>query len=133
MRRLIKLYLIETATLYLVSVITSGLVFADGIVSLLLAGLGLMLVTVIAKPLINLLLLPLNLITFGLFRWVSATLVLYLATLIVPGFRILNFSFPGFSTPWFSLPVLHLTGVLAFIAFSFLISFVTGLLHWLIK
>lgn len=133
MKGLIKLYLVETASIYLVSNIVSGILLEKGLESLFLAGLGLTAVILFIKPVVNLLLLPLNLITFGLFRWVSSAVALFLATLVVPGFKISELVFNGFSWKYFSLPPLHLSGILAFIGFSLLISLVASLLHWLIK
>lgn len=133
MRTILKHFLVNTVSLYLVSLIVSGIVFADGTYSLILAGVVLTVTTVIIKPIINILLLPINLVTFGLFRWVGYAITLYIVTLIVPGFKLVGFAFKGFSSYWFSVPAFTLNGILAFIAFSFLISFISSLLHWILK
>lgn len=133
MKRILRHYIIDTSVLYLVSQVTSGLVFEKGIETILLAGVGLMLVSLFARPVINILLLPINLITFGLFRWVSSVLVLYLVTLVVPGFRIMNFASAAFAVYGLSIPGFHFSGIMAYLAFSFLISFITSLIYWLIK
>ncbi|PIZ45666.1 hypothetical protein COY30_01575, partial [Candidatus Woesebacteria bacterium CG_4_10_14_0_2_um_filter_44_9] len=87
----------------------------------------------LVKPLINLLLLPLNLITFGFFRWVSSAIALYLVTLVIPGFKIIGFSFAGFSSRWLDIPAFSLSGFFAFIGFSFAISAFASIIHWLVK
>lgn len=133
MKTILKHFIINTVSLYLVSLSVSGIVFAEGTFSLLLAGIVLTLTSMIIKPIINILLLPINLITFGLFKWVGFAVTLYLVTLIVPGFRLESFFFKGFSSYWFNLPSVHLTGVLAFIAFSFLISFISSIANWIFK
>lgn len=133
MRTLFKHFVIDTVSLYLISLVIAGIVFQKGIETLLLTGLVLMLTTMIVRPIINLLLLPINLITFGLFKWVTYAITLYLVTLIVPGFKILDFAFAGFHSIWFSIPAISLSGLFAFIAFSFLISFVSSLVYWLFK
>ena len=133
MRTILKHFLVNTVSLYLVSLIISGIVFADGTYSLLLAGLVLTVTTLIIRPIINILLLPINLITFGLFRWVGYAITLYIVTLIVPGFKLVDFAFKGFSSYWFSIPSVTLNGILAFIAFSLLIFFISSLLHWILK
>lgn len=133
MKGIFRIYLIETFSLYLISSVISGIVFENGIQTLLLAGLGFTIATSIAKPGINILLLPLNLMTFGLFRFVSSAVALYIVTLVVPGFNLTGFMFQGFASEWFSIPVISLTGFLAFIAFSFVFSVLTTFLHWLIK
>jgi putative membrane protein len=133
MKTLARNYIIATASLYLSSQIASGLVFERGIITILLAGAGIALALMLVKPIINVLLLPINLITFGLFRWLSSAIAIYLVTLIVPGFRVSYFLFNGFSSSWFDFPKLSFEGVVAIIAFSFVISVFTTILHWIIK
>ncbi len=133
MRTVIKHFLIDTISLYIISQSVAGIVFAEGMYTLLLAGFVLMLATLIVKPIINVLLLPINLITFGLFKWVTYAITLYLVTLVVPGFHLGEFIFKGFSSYWFSVPGISLSGVLAFIAFSFVISTISSILYWIFK
>ena len=133
MKTLLRHYVIDTIALYLASRLTTGLLFEEGIKTLLLAGIGLMAASLVVRPLINLLILPINLVTFGLFKWVSSAVALYLVTLVVPGFRIGNFVFLGLSTEWFSLPSFSLDGIFAFVGFSFLLSLLTSFMYWLIK
>lgn len=133
MRGIVKGFIISTGSLYIVSQFTSGLVFAEGIYTLLLAGLVLMLANLIIKPILNILLLPLNLITLGLFKWVTYAITFYLVTLIVPGFKLTDFIFHAYSSYWFNIPGITLQGVFAFIAFSFAISIISSILHWIFK
>lgn len=133
MKRILRHFVIDSVSIFLVSSIASGLIFQKGIETLLLTGLGLTIASLIARPIINLLLLPVNLITFGLFRWVSAVTVLYLVSLVVPGFQIIHFNFAGYSNIWFNIPSLFLAGFMAFLAFSFLHSFISSFIYWLIK
>ena len=132
-RRTLKYFLINTTSLYLISLVVTGLIFSDGLNTVILTGIALAVTSLIIKPIINLLLLPLNLITFGLFRWVSYAVTLYIVTLIVPGFEITNFVFAGYPSYWITIPPITLTGVLAFIAFSFIISIFSSLFDWLLK
>lgn len=133
MRTIFRYYVINTGALYLVNSAVAGMVFEGGTNTLLLTGLCLMAMSILAKPVINLLLLPVNLITFGLFRWVASAVILYLVTLLVKSFKIIEFSFAGFSTKWVDIPAVHLEGIMAFVAFSFLLSLVISLLHWVSK
>jgi len=133
MKRILRHFVIDSVSIFLVSSIASGMVFEKGLETLLLTGLGLTIASLIAKPVINILLLPVNLITFGLFRWVSAVAVLYIVSLTVPGFKILSFNFGGYTSLWIDLPVVAFTGFLAFFAFSFLHSLISSFIYWLIK
>lgn len=133
MRTILKHFIINTVALYLISQAVSGIHFAEGSYTLLLAGLVLTLTTMIVKPVINILLLPINLITFGIFKWVGYAVTLYLVTLIVPGFKLLDFVFKGYNSYWFSIPAFSFSGILAFIAFSFIISTVSSIIYWIFK
>lgn len=133
MKKVLRHFVIDTYSLWLTSLFASGIVFGKGFHTLLLAGIGVTLVTVIAKPVINLLLLPLNLVTFGIFRWVAAAIVLFLVTLLVKDFMIVSFAFPGISNKWIELPALTFHGVFAFVGYSFILSIITSTIYWLIK
>lgn len=133
MKRLIRHYTVDTFTLWVVSQTAQGMVFERGMYSLFIAGGALMAVSLLAKPVINLLLLPLNLVTFGLFRWVSFAVVLYIVTLIIKDFRIDFFSYSGLSSKWLDIPTLHFQGFLAYIGFAFILSLVASFIYWLIK
>lgn len=133
MRHILKNFIISTASLYIVSQAVDGLVFAEGNYTLLLAGFAIMLSSFTIKPVINILLLPLNLVTLGLFRWVAYAITFYLVTLVVPGFKLVEFAFKGFQSYWLSLPAFTFHGILAFVAFSFAIAFVSSFLHWIFK
>lgn len=133
MKRIIKNFIVNTVTIYLISQVVSGMTFANGITTLLLTGAVLSVSQAIVKPLINLLLLPINLITFGLFKWVSYAITLYIVTLVVPGFDIANFYYAGINTYWLSVPTINFPGVLGLIAFSFVISLISSIISWLMK
>ena len=132
LKNLVKHFVIDTVSLYLASIVVSGIVFENGLTTLLLAGLALTLTGAVIKPIINILLLPINLITFGLFRWVAFAITLYLVTVIIPGFKLLNFVFLGYHSVWISIPSFSFLGLWSIIAFSFLISFVSSLAYWIL-
>ena len=133
MKTIFKHFVIDVISLYLVSLYVNGLVFEKGITTILMAGAVLAITTMLVRPVINLLLLPINLITFGFFKWIGHAVSLYIVTLAVPGFKILDFAFSGISTFWFVIPTVSLSGTLAFIAFSFLISITSSLIYWVFK
>lgn len=134
MRRIIRHFAVETFSLYVASVLATGFYFESGIETLLLTGVGLTVASFLAKPVINILLLPLNLVTFGLFKWISGSIVLYIVTLIIPGFKITGFLFEGLISKWVDLPPIDLgPGPLSYIAYSFVLSLITTVIYKLIK
>lgn len=133
MKRILRLYTIDTFCLWVTAQVASGIVFTNGYKTLFLAGLGMMMVSIFAKPVINMLLLPLNIITFGLFRWVSSAIIFYLVTLLVKDFKVLEFRFNGFENAWLPIPVLYFDGIIAFIGFGLIYSILTSFIYWLTK
>lgn len=133
MKTILRHYVIDTFSLFVISKIAEGLQFGQGLSTILIAGVAITGVSLIAKPVINILLLPINLISFGLFRWVASSIVIYLATLIVPLFKVTGFYFVGISTKWLDIPTFNLHGIWAYIGFSFLLSLITSFIYWLIK
>ncbi|KKQ97552.1 MAG: hypothetical protein UT24_C0012G0148 [Candidatus Woesebacteria bacterium GW2011_GWB1_39_12] len=133
MKRILRHFVIDTFSLWAVSNIARGMVFQNGLETLIATGLAVTATFLLAKPIINLLLLPLNLVTFGLFRWVSSAVVLYIVTLIIKDFRITAFHFGGLTSKWIDVPSLNFSGLLAFVGFSFLLSLITSFIYWLIK
>jgi len=133
MKKILRKFVVNTFVLYLVTQIAMGMEFANGFRDIVLTGLGLTAANMVVKPVINILMLPINLITFNLFKWLGAAIALYLVTLIVPGFSISAFSFAGYSSDLFVLPAMNFSGVLAYIAFSLTITLFGSVIFWLIK
>lgn len=133
MRKILKHFIISSLSLYAVSLAVSGIYFSQGLYTLLLAGIALTVATIFVEPVINIFLLPINLMTFGIFRWAGFAITLYIVTLVVPGFKLANFVFNGYKSYWFTIPTISLTGFLSFVAFSFLISLISSIVYWIFK
>ncbi|KKQ75666.1 MAG: hypothetical protein US96_C0007G0014 [Candidatus Woesebacteria bacterium GW2011_GWB1_38_5b] len=125
---------IEAWALFLVNQLASGLFFEQGLKSLLLTATALAVAGLLIKPIINILLLPINLVTFNFFRWASHAVMLFLVDLVLTEFRIVNFNFAGYSSDLFSLPLLYIeSGILSYLAFSVLIGLVAGVFYWIME
>ncbi len=131
MKKILKTFIINIASLILVSQIFAGFKISGGIEGILFTAAVLTAVNFAINPLIKLLLLPINLITLGAFRWVANVFCLYLVTLLVPYLEIASFTFPGFSYQGFTIPTMHLGSILVLILSSFLISLITTIFFWL--
>ncbi len=77
---------------------------------------------IVLKPIIKILLLPINLLTLGLFRIVINTLGLFLATFLLADFEVGNINSPAQNFWGVSIPPIHLTGFIAYLATSVTIS-----------
>jgi putative membrane protein len=132
-KKYLRLFLINLASLWLISQILAGVSWEGRGETLTLAALSLTLINLVIKPLIKVLLLPINLLTLGAFRWLVNVIALYLVTLIIPQFKVESFVFPGFSWEGFVIPSFPLGTFWVFVIASFLISLITSFLLWLIK
>lgn len=132
MKRILRSFAIHLFAVWVIATAVGGIFYNDNFVTLALGAAALTAVDILIKPLINLLLLPFNLITLGTFRWISNVVTLYLATLLVPDFSISAFTYPGFSSSLFIIPETHLSVFWAYIAISFGISIISSFLFWLV-
>ncbi len=114
MKKFLKFTLLFYFSLYTVNELLHNLNFGDGIITLLEVSLIFTIFELILKPVIKILLLPINILTLGFFRIIIDTLGFYLALLFINSFSTNNF--------W--LFSYHFTGILAVLATSFIINFV---------
>lgn len=125
---------INLAGVYIASKILSGvIVYVGGYQTLFLAALILAVANLLVKPIINVLLLPLHLITLGLFRWVANLIVLYIVTWMLPNLRIQSFTFPGLNLNYLILPPIHFSAFGAFIVATITLTITFHLLYWLLQ
>ena len=88
------------------------------IITLIIASIVLTLLQKVAKPILKVLFLPINVVTLGLFSLVINVFLLWLATYLVPGFQIQSMILFG----------LHLGKFGSLMVISFIISFIQNLL-----
>ena len=133
MKGILKSFVIHTFVLWLIATYLGGVQFGNDPKILLGGGLALTLVDILIKPLLNLLLLPFNLVTLGTLRWVSSVFTLYISTLLVPGFSVVAFKYPGLVTNMFIIPPLSFSVIGAYIIISIIISIIVSFIFWLIR
>ena len=90
MHALLK-YLATTAAVILTVHIVPGIVLAGGWETALLVALVWSVLTMVVRPVLHILTLPITLITFGLFAFVLNALLFYAMAWIVPGFYVVSF------------------------------------------
>lgn len=131
-KKLIRAFLVNVFALWLTAQVVSGLSYHQQIKILAMAAGVLTLANYLIKPLIKILLLPLNVITLGTFRWVVHVIILFLVTYAVPGFTITSFYFTGFSYSGVSVAGAQISLVGSYVVCSLIIGFITACLFWLI-
>ena len=133
MKRILQSLVINLVALFIINQLLGGFQISGSYEGFLFAAAVLTGINLAIKPLVRLLLLPVNLITLGAFRWVANVFSLYLVTLLVPYLEVVGFDYPGFTYQGFIIPEMYLAKIWVLIIASFLISLITTFLFWLFK
>ncbi len=125
--------LFNSFSIFLISQVLPGVKVTGGFFTYIIGGFALTLLLIILKPILNLLALPLNIITLGMFSFLTNVIIFYLLTILVMGISITAFTFPGYEYAGFVIPKFYFNALFAFIAVSFLQSLIVSFLSWLIQ
>lgn len=131
MKTLLRYYLINLASLWVTTSLISGLSYSGGFRTLLFAGLVFTVINIILVPLLKILLLPLNILTLGLFAWITNVLALFVLTKMVSALTLTPFYFAGFSAGGISIQPIYLNTFWVAVLASLSIGIITHLLQWL--
>jgi putative membrane protein len=133
-RLLLRSLAINVICIVIASQVLSGVMtYVGGISTLITAAIVIAVVNLLVKPIINLLLLPLNLVTMGLFRWVANLATLYIVTWLVPNVQIHAFTFPGLNLTFLIIPALSLSAFAAFVVTTLVLTAVFHFTYWLLQ
>lgn len=132
MKSMLRTLLFNVMALYLLTLLLTGVTVSGGITTYIIGGFIFTLLSFIVAPILNLITLPLRLLTFGLFTFVTNAVVLYLLTVFVPNIMISAFTFQGFSYIGFSLPRIAFNPFFAYIVSAFLLSSIVAFATWLV-
>ncbi len=133
MKAILRSLFLNGLVLYFAVLVFPGINFNGQLDTLFLAAVTLTFLNYFIKPIIKLLLLPINLITLNLFGWVANVITLFLVTVLVSGFKVIPFHFVGFAYQGFIIPALDISLIFSYIIGSILISAIVGFLRWLLK
>ncbi|MEK7133977.1 MAG: phage holin family protein [Patescibacteria group bacterium] len=84
-------YLGTVAAVYLTVSIVPGIMVAGGWITILLVALVWSVITMVIRPVLSILMLPITIVTLGLFSFILNALLFWAVTLIVPGFTVAGF------------------------------------------
>lgn len=131
MKTALKNTVVNAIALYFTSQLLSGLSVKGGVVTFLLAGLVLSLLGLFVKPILKLITLPLNIITFGAFSIVINAVILYLLVVFIPSIEIHDFVFKGFTFVGFVVPDISFNLLFAYLVCAVVLSVIISAVHWL--
>lgn len=129
MKYLLRLFLYNCFSLWFISQILPALSITGGWHVLFIAGIVLSLLHLLVSPILKILFLPINLLTFGFLSWGIHVIVLYLLTIFVPDVRVSAWTFPGIGFFGFVIPRIDLTSFTAFILVSLSLSTTANILR----
>lgn len=131
MKKVLRGLLINGGALWVTASVLPGLVIIGGVRGLLVSTFAFMLMNFILVPLIKILFLPLNLLTLGVFSWLTNVLALYFLVTILPSMKILPYSYPGWASGGFVIPAMDLSSFQVTVLASILISIIVHFIYWL--
>lgn len=134
MRKIVIKILATAASFYVAQYFLGGFQIEQTWSAYLIASIVFVVFNFVLAPIIKLLLLPINLLTLGLFRWLTNVLILYIFDLLYDGLRISSFIFGGYTSPIISLPagsinlfwVLVLSSLLMSLTYSIINTLFSG-------
>lgn len=133
MRKIFKSLFVNSLVLFLVVALYDGLVYDQSLQTLFWAAVVLWGLNKTIRPMIKLLLLPINVLTLGVFGWVAHVITLFLVTQLVVGFEVAAFYFSGFNQQGFVIPGMQVSLLFSYILASVFISLVKAAVLWLIS
>lgn len=133
MKPFIRSAIINLAALYVSVAIVPGFTNEGGIQTLILAIAVLAVMNLLIRPIISLLLLPINVITLGAFRWLINVAMLAILTMVVTKLKLSSFSVPGFTYQGFVIPEFEVSRLGSLILSSLAISTTNAFLFWLAR
>lgn len=133
MKKILRRFLISLGALWITSQTFPALAIKGGIEGFVISALAFMAVDLILVPLLKVLFLPLNLLTLGVFSWLSNVVALYFLVSALPFLKILPYYFAGADLGVLILPATELTAFYSVLVASFLIGSIIHLMNWLSK
>lgn len=129
MKKILKTTLLFIFALLTLNQIWNNISFGHQVIVLIKAAFVLALFELIIKPVVKILLLPVNLLTLGLFRIIIETIGLYLAVFLLNDFSLSNINLPATTWQGFAIPALKFSGFFAYLVSSVTLSLILQLFN----
>lgn len=133
MKKILKYTFLIAVSLAFQNQYWQNLTFADGINTIIKVAFIMAIFEILLKPVIKVLLLPINIITLGFFRIVINTVGFYLATFLLSDFTVRNINIMPFIWQGFNIPALNFAGFWAYVVNSTTQNFLLSIFIFIIK
>ncbi len=133
MKTILKLIFVNYLVIYVTSLIYLGFTVDPSFKNLLTAAIIWLLLNKIVKPIIKLLLLPINLITLNLFSWAIGFITLFLLQIFADGISVSAYQFPGVNFAGFVIPTFSINTFFSYLVTSILLNTIHTFILWLFR
>jgi len=133
MKSLLKRYLVVTVSLFTLTQLVNSVSISGGWRQFLLASLILSLIIYLVKPILNLIILPINLLTLNMASWILTFVCIYLWTFLVRDVNIGPWQFEGAVIGPIKLASFDLVSWQVVILVSVILTFLIKLYSWIVK
>jgi putative membrane protein len=129
MKYILRSFLFHTCALWLTTQIIPGFAIQGGLQGMLFTALILSLLMLIVKPILKILFIPINFMTFGLLSWAVNIIVVYLLTFLVSGVLIEPWIFPGVSISGFIIPTFPVSYIASLTCITIMLTVLTNIFY----
>lgn len=133
MKFIVKRYLITVTSIFTITQLIQAFSINGGWYGIFYASFILSILFYIIRPILNLIMLPINLITLNLSSWTVQILIFYLWTVAVPQVKITDWQFAGLHTGIITLSNLNLLKWQVTVLAALVFIVINKLLHWFFR
>lgn len=133
MKKILRDVFSNTLSIYLTSLLFSGLKVTYDIQSFVASGFLLTIGEYVVKPILSLIALPLQFLTLGLFSFVINAIILLILTQVYKNIHIVAFSFNGIVLLGIRVPAFQANLILSYLIISATIYVLAKTMHWLFQ
>ncbi|MCR4329988.1 MAG: phage holin family protein [Candidatus Roizmanbacteria bacterium] len=135
MRSYIRRVVYYMGALYATSILIPGFSVMQSAKGFLIASIVVTLAFTFLSPLIRVVLLPINIITLGIFSWLAQVVVFYIALLFFPTlFSIRSWNFVGWQVTQLGITIapMSISVFATIIIAALMISFIAAVVQWIL-
>lgn len=133
MKQHLLAFIISIVAFVIATFFLPGLNYGGSSDTLVRAAIVFGLLNTFLRPVLKIILLPLNFLTLGLLGGLTGLILLWLVSVLVPGFTITTSHFAGLNLAGLNLPAYELNQVLTIIFGATLIGVVSSTLYWVAR
>ena len=129
MRYFLKKFILTLTSIYLLILFIPSLVIPNGVSGLLIAALIYGLLTIIIKPIVNILMLPINLVTLNLSSWIL-NIAIFFVWIVIARVQISPWTSPEVKTIYFTFSAVNLVKWQVTVVSAVTLVIINKLLNW---